>query len=116
MRSGMTHLGRVALRLQRAEQRLLRSQNLYRARGVLAQVRQAARVRDEARADALAEERGQARRDRVHLLREVRGQRLAVLGQRDDPAREQVDVDHVELGERRGGHDERGELKSVTTC
>jgi hypothetical protein len=110
--AAITYLGRVALGLERAEERLLRAEDLDRARGVLAQVREAARVRDEARADALAEERGQARRARVHLLGEVARERAAVLREGHHAAREHADVQQVDLGEP-GAHRAAGGVEHV---
>ena len=88
-------LGRVVLRLERAEERLLRTEDLDGARGVLREVEQAACVADEPRADELADERGEVRRDRVHAVAQVLGELGAVRGDRDDLVAERVDVGDV---------------------
>mmetsp|Transcript_87519 Transcript_87519/g.272233 ORF Transcript_87519/g.272233 Transcript_87519/m.272233 type:complete len:644 (+) Transcript_87519:79-2010(+) len=90
-------LGRVALGLEGAEERLLRAQDLHRGGRVLGEVREAARVRDEPGAYDLPNERGEVRRHEVHLGLEVLVQGLPHGRQLDDLAGEVVDVLHVHL-------------------
>mmetsp|Transcript_37818 Transcript_37818/g.120569 ORF Transcript_37818/g.120569 Transcript_37818/m.120569 type:complete len:527 (-) Transcript_37818:138-1718(-) len=90
-------LRRVALRLQRTEERLLRAENLHRRRRVLREVRETARVRDQASTDDLADERRQVRSHDVHLRLQVLLQAFAHGRQLDDLAGEMVNVLHVHL-------------------
>lgn len=100
-------LGSVVLRLERAEECLLRAEDLDGARGVLREVEQAARVADEARADELADERGEVRRDRVHAVAQVLRELRAVRGDRDHLVAERVDVRNVRVGDL-GAHGDLG--------
>lgn len=100
-------LRRVVLRFERTEQGLLRTEDLHGARGVLREVEQAARVTDEPRADELADERGQVRRDRVHAVAQVLRELRAVRGDRDDLVAERVYVHDVGVGDF-GAHGDLG--------
>jgi len=91
-------LRRVVLRLERAEERLLGAEDLYRRRRLLRQVHERPRVRDETRADELAEEDGQVRRYRAHAVLQVVEELDAVLGHGQYLLGEALDVDDVEVG------------------
>jgi hypothetical protein len=77
-------LWRLVLRLERAEERLLRAEDLNRRRGVLGEVDQRPRVRYEARAYELADEEGEVWGDGLHAVLEVLEQLAAVAGEGDD--------------------------------
>jgi hypothetical protein len=74
---------------------------------VLREAEQAAGVADEPRADELADERGQVRRDRVHAVAEVLGELRAVRGDLDHLVAERVDVRDVRVGDF-GAHGDLG--------
>jgi len=63
----------VVLRLQCAEERLFRAEDLDRGGGALGQARERAGVCDQAGADELADQCGQVGRDSLHAGGEVRG-------------------------------------------
>ena len=75
------------LELQRAEQRLLGSEDLDGGRGALRQRHQRSGVRDQPRAHDLADQRRQVRRHRVHAFLQIREEILAILRQLHDSAR-----------------------------
>lgn len=106
------HLGRVPLCLKSTEERLLRTENLYRGRGVLAEVGQAPGMADEPCTDTLTEERGQARRNEVHFLGQVRHERLAVLREGYHTVCEGHDIQHVDFAEGRA-HGASSSVKDV---
>lgn len=56
---------------------------------------------DEPCADVLTEERGQARRDEVHLLGQIRHERLAVLREGYHTVCERHDVQHIDFAKGR---------------
>ncbi len=100
-------LGRVVLGLERPKQRLFRTENLDRARGLLGEVHEASRVRDQSRADELADKRSEVGRDRSHAVAEVLGELGAVLGDADHLVAQRVDVLDVGVGDF-GAHRELG--------
>lgn len=104
-----TVLGGVVLGLERAEERLLSSEDLDRRCRVLGKVEERAGVRDEPGADELANERGEVRSNGRHPVAEVLPELGAVLGDRDDLVAERVDVAHVGVGDL-GSHRELGGL------
>lgn len=94
-----TVLGGVSLGLERAEERLLGTENLDGGGGVLGEVGERAGVRDEARGDDFANQRGQVGCDDGHLVGEVLEEGAAVFGELDDAVGEGGDVLHVLLGD-----------------
>lgn len=70
------------LSFKRAEQGLLGTQDLNRRRGLLGEVDQRPRVRDEPRSHELSDHDGEVRRDSLHAAAEVVRQLQPVLGQR----------------------------------
>mmetsp|Transcript_5496 Transcript_5496/g.13902 ORF Transcript_5496/g.13902 Transcript_5496/m.13902 type:complete len:342 (+) Transcript_5496:700-1725(+) len=105
-------LGRLVLCLQRAEQRLLRAQDLHRARRVLRQVDQRPGVADEARAHQLAHQHCQVGRDGVHAALEVVVQLDAVLAEAHHLVRQLLDVVQVVLADLRP-HADHGRVLEV---
>jgi hypothetical protein len=102
-----TVLGSIVLRFQRPEQRLLRTEELDRARRVLGQVEQASGVRNEPRSDELSDEGGKIGGDGGHSVSEILVELGTVLGDGDDLVTEGVDVGHVGVGDF-GSHGELG--------
>mmetsp|Transcript_38696 Transcript_38696/g.120385 ORF Transcript_38696/g.120385 Transcript_38696/m.120385 type:complete len:450 (-) Transcript_38696:449-1798(-) len=90
-------LGGVALRLQRAEERLLGPEDLHCRGRVLCEVREASGVRDEPGADDLADQGAEVGGDQVHLRLQVLVQALAHARELDDLVCKVVDVLHVHL-------------------
>ena len=90
-----TVLGRIVLGLQSTEEGLLGTEDLDGTCWVFREREQAACVADEPRADELADERGEVRRDRVHAVAQVFGELGAVCGDRDHLVAERVDVRDV---------------------
>ena len=108
-----TVLGRVVLRLERAEEGLLGTEDLDRRRGVLGKVEEGPRVGDETGADELADECRQVRRDGRHAVLEVLVQLRAVLRDRDDLVREEQDVHQVRVRDFGSHRDGRSRLKRL---
>ena len=71
-------------------------EDLHGGRGVLGETCEAAGVRDEPRADQLADQRGQVRRHLIHLREKVDVQRATIVQQREHAPCQHPDVDHVQ--------------------
>ena len=106
-----TVLRGLVARLQRAEQRLLGSQNLHGGRGELSEIEQRAGVRDEPRADQFADHHGEIGRDGVHAVLKVLVELDAVGGEVEDLISELLDVAEIALADVRTGGDQRGALE-----
>ena len=106
-----TVLRGLVARLQRAEQRLLGSQNLHGGRGELGEIEQRAGVRDEPRADQFADHHGEIGRDGVHAVLKVFVELDAVGGEVEDLIGELLDVAEIALADVRTGGDQRGALE-----
>ena len=98
-------------RLERAEERLLGSQDLHGGGGELGEVQQRAGVGDEPRADELADHHGEVGRDRVHAVLEVLVELDAVGGEVQHLRGELLDVAEIALADVRAGGDQRGALE-----
>lgn len=94
-----TVLGGVTLGLEGAEEGLLGTENLDGGGGVLGEVGEGSGVRDEARGNDFADQRGQVGCDDGHLVGEVLEEGAAVFGELDDAVGERRDVLHVLLGD-----------------
>ena len=79
-----TILGGIVLGLQCAEKRLLGAENLDSTCGVLREVKQAAGVADQPRADEVANKSSEVWCDRVHTVPEVFGKLYAIRGDGND--------------------------------
>lgn len=88
-------LGRVVLRLESTEQRLLSAEDLHRTGRVLREVEQATSMADQSRADKLSDERSQIRCDCAHTVAEVFCELSAVGGDGDDLVAGAIDVCQV---------------------
>jgi hypothetical protein len=108
-------LGRVMLRFEGTEERLLGTEDLDSRRGLLGEGDEGTSVGDEAGADEFTNKSGEVRRDGSHTVAEVLVELGTVLGDGDDLVGEEVDVVQVGVGDfgthRDGGGGLEGLLK-----
>lgn len=90
-----TVFGRIMLRLQSPEKRLLSSKNLHRTCWVLGQAQQTTGVADQPRSDELADQSRQVRCNGDHTIPEVLSELGAIGGDGDDLVTESVYVCNV---------------------
>lgn len=86
---------RIMLRLERPEQRFLRSQDLYRTSRMLGKIDQAPRMTYQPRSHQVTHQCREIRSDGIHSISEVFGELGSVGGDEDDLIAERVDVRDV---------------------
>ena len=104
-------LRRVAPRLQRAEQRLLGSQNLHGGRGELGEIEQRTGVSDETRSDQFADHDREIGSDGVHAILQVFEELDTISSEIQDLCSEFLDVLEIAIADIRSGRDQRGSLE-----
>jgi hypothetical protein len=94
-----TILGRIMLRLQRTEERLLSPENLHRACRMLGKTEQATSVTDQPGTDKLANESGEVGGNGVHTVTKIFSQLRTICGNGDNLIAEGVNVVYVGIGD-----------------